>query len=97
MLEEVGGFPEGEVLSEDQDTWAQNCLEISNSLLPTPLVVLHQNASNRVTEYHRHSGEETCLMRTLKAALTRPGSGMSERDSIKAFLCEHIREWRRSV
>lgn len=86
----VGSFPEGEKLGEDWDMWARIALAGAIAYVPKVQVVYHLEATNRAMNRLRHSGADTCLVRTLRAAIREKRFALAREESIKAFLSEQL-------
>ncbi|MGQ9663193.1 MAG: glycosyltransferase family 2 protein [Kiritimatiellia bacterium] len=86
----VGGFPEGEKLGEDWDMWARIALAGSIAYVPKVQVIYHLEATNRAMNRLRHSGADTCLVRTLRQAIREKRFEQTSEKSLKAFLSEQL-------
>ena len=86
----VGGFPEGEKIGEDWDMWARIALEGQIAYVPRISAVYHLEATNRAMDRLRHTGADTCLVRTLRAALREKRFAYTTEKSLKAFLSEQL-------
>lgn len=89
VFQEVGGFPEGERLAEDWDTWCRIALRYTFAFSPGIKAVYRMDASNR-SILHSFNEQETCLMRTLRSAIAAPEPATTTHASIKALLYKHL-------
>ena len=90
IFEEIGGFPEAEVLGEDWDTWARVALRYKIGFSPAVEMIYHADASNRAEKAQRFHGVETTLTRTLRAALAENRFMTTKRRSVELFLGKHL-------
>ncbi|TFH16681.1 MAG: glycosyltransferase family 2 protein [Lentisphaerales bacterium] len=90
VFEEVGGFPEGEKIGEDLDTWARIALRYPIAFSPKTRAIYRMDAPGRASCTERFSGAQTCLARTLTSALEQGGHSMEIEKSIRLLLGKHL-------
>ncbi len=92
LLDEIGGFPAGVGLGEDLDVWIRIALRYPVAFSPVSGAVYHRDAQNRAMTLHRWSLADSCVRRTLGAAIAERRSQGTDSLSLRKLLGWHLFE-----
>ena len=95
VLDEVGGFPEGEHLGEDLDLWLRIALRYPIAWSSACLAVYHQDAENRVCTTKRWTGEpaiSVTAQRAIQSGMVPPDLINDLREYVAYFQLDAARD-----
>jgi glycosyltransferase involved in cell wall biosynthesis len=84
VFEAVGGFPVGEYLGEDADTWLRVALVFPIAWSSEYLAIYYRNAVNRAWSVKRYS-QEPVICRTIRRALQSDLVALEMKQDLKEF------------
>lgn len=89
LLEEIGMFPEGEPMGEDQDLWSKIALSTYIAYSPRVLSFYHLDSGNRAC--HRHFPDKECgFSQRLKAACDQKRIPSYRTKNVLAYTATHL-------
>lgn len=97
VLEEVGGFPEGEALAEDWDLWARIALRYPVAFSPLVQAVYHRESGDRAMLRYHFDGRRTALTVTLERAIQEKACATAPMRSVRRLLVKHRLEIAKDV